>query len=351
MQILFRFRIPITFCSIALTLCFTSCNSSDRLSGEGASFPKDFYEELFDHYYDLTGARIEYGGQGSGAGITSLKNKVVDFAGSDAYLSDEELKSMPAEVIHIPTCMGAVVLGYNLKGVKTLQLTGKIIADIYLGNIVKWNDKAIAELNPTENLPNTKIIPIRRSDGSGTTFVFSDYLTKVSPQWKETLGRGKSLKWPNGIGLAAKGNANVAATLEQTNGAIAYIGSEYSFSRNIPSATIANANGEFIAPSLESISKAAKGDIPSDTRTMITNSTAKGSYPISCFTWMLIYKEQNYQGRKRDKAVNTVKLMRWILSDEAQSLAETVDFAPLPWGVRQKALHQLEKITYGGLPI
>lgn len=325
-----------------------SCNSDDRLSGDGASFPKDFYEELFDHYYDETGARIEYGGQGSGAGITSLKNMVVDFAGSDAFLSDKELAEMPSEVIHVPSCMGAVVMGYNLPGIKGLKLTGEIIADIYLGEITQWNDPRIQEINLGNILPEKSIYPVRRSDGSGTTFVFSDYLSKVSEAWAKNIGRGKSLKWPEGVGMAAKGNANVAVNIESTEGAIGYVGSEYSFSRGIPTASLRNKAGNYIYPTLESISAAAKGNLPKDTRTMITDSEAPEAYPISCLTWLLVYKEQAYHDRSLGKAQNTINLMRWILGDEAQKLAETVDFAPLPKQIRENALDNLSKATYKG---
>lgn len=336
---------------LPLLLLLSSCNSDDRLSGDGASFPKDFYEELFDRYYDVCGARVEYGGQGSGAGITSLKNMVVDFAGSDAFLSDEEMSEMPSAVIHIPTCMGAVVIGYNLPGIDSLRLTGDIVADIYMGKITYWNDPRIVAINSGVDLPEKKISPVRRSDGSGTTFVFSDYLCKVSPEWDATIGRGKSLKWPEGIGIAAKGNANVAVNIEETDGAMGYVGSEYSFSRGIPTASLQNASGHFIYPSLESISAAATGDLPKDTRTMITNSKAEAAYPISCLTWLLIYKEQNYHNRTIGKAKSTVALMRWILSDEAQALAEVVDFAPLPQEMRDNALAGLATVTYNGEPL
>lgn len=334
-----------------LASLFVACQSDDRLSGDGASFPKDFYEELFDKYYDVDGARIEYGGQGSGAGITSLKNCVVDFAGSDAFLSDEEMLEMPGEVIHIPTCIGGVVMGFNLEGIETMRLTGEIIADIYLGNITNWSDPKLKAINPEIDFPDKVISPVRRSDGSGTTFVFSDYLTKVSSEWAEKIGRGKSLKWPEGIGIAAKGNANVAVNVEETDGAIGYIGSEYSFSRGIPTASVLNASGNYIYPSIETISVAATGDLPKDTRTMITNGSHENAYPISCLTWLLIYREQSYENRTIGKAKNTVKLMRWILSDEAQRLAETVDFAPIPEEMRQNALDALATTTYNGEPI
>ena len=316
------------------------------ISGAGATFPLPFYNLAFKTYQDKTGNSITYGGIGSGGGIRSLKDKIVDFGGSDAYLSDKEMGEMPAAVVHIPTCMGAVVLAYNLPGVDNLKLTGDIIADIYLGKITKWNDAKIQELNPGVTLPDKELTPVYRSDGSGTTFVFSDYLTKVSNDWKENVGTGKSLKWP--AGLAAKGNPGVAGTISQTPGAIGYVGSEYAFSLNIPMAQMKNASGNFIMPNTESISAAAKGEMPADTRTMITNSSAPDAYPISCFTWIILYKEQAYANRTLAQAQATVKLLDWMLSPEAQALTTKVHYSPLPQSAVANAKTLLNSISFEG---
>ena len=316
------------------------------ISGAGATFPLPFYNLAFKTYQDKTGNSITYGGIGSGGGIRSLKDKIVDFGGSDAYLSDKEMSEMPATVVHIPTCMGAVVLAYNLPGVDNLKLTGDIIADIYLGKITKWNDAKIQELNPSVTLPNKELTPVYRSDGSGTTFVFSDYLTKVSNDWKENVGTGKSLKWP--AGLAAKGNPGVAGTISQTPGAIGYVGSEYAFSLNIPMAQMKNSSGNFITPNTESISAAAKGEMPADTRTMITNSSAPDAYPISCFTWIILYKEQAYANRTLAQAQATVKLLDWMLSPEAQALTTKVHYSPLPQSAVANAKTLLNSISFEG---
>ena len=316
------------------------------ISGAGATFPLPFYNLAFKTYQDKTGNSITYGGIGSGGGIRSLKDKIVDFGGSDAYLSDKEMSEMPAAVVHIPTCMGAVVLAYNLPGVDNLKLTGDIIADIYLGKITKWNDAKIQELNPGVTLPAKELTPVYRSDGSGTTFVFSDYLTKVSNDWKENVGTGKSLKWP--AGLAAKGNPGVAGTISQTPGAIGYVGSEYAFSLNIPMAQMKNASGNFIMPNTESISAAAKGEMPADTRTMITNSSAPDAYPISCFTWIILYKEQAYANRSLAQAQATVKLLDWMLSPEAQALTTKVHYSPLPQSAVANAKTLLNSISFEG---
>ncbi|OKZ17674.1 MAG: phosphate ABC transporter substrate-binding protein PstS [Butyricimonas synergistica] len=319
------------------------------ISGAGATFPLPFYNLAFKTYQDKTGNSITYGGIGSGGGIRSLKDKIVDFGGSDAYLSDKEMGEMPAAVVHIPTCMGAVVLAYNLPGVDNLKLTGDIIADIYLGKITKWNDSRIAAINPGVNLPDKAMSPVYRSDGSGTTFVFSDYMTKVSPEWAEKIGTGKSLKWP--VGMAAKGNPGVAGVISQTEGSIGYVGSEYAFAMKIQFAQMRNAAGNFITPNTESISAAAKGDMPADTRTMITNSAAPDAYPISCFTWIILYKEQAYADRNQAQAEETLKLLNWMLDAEAQALTTKVNYSPLPGKAVKNAKALLKSVTYNGQPV
>lgn len=344
---------------ILLAIAIASCGNSKKNKGSedkkmniaaaGATFPLPFYNLAFKTYQEKTGNTVTYGGIGSGGGIRSLKDKIVDFGGSDAYLSDAEIKEMPYATVHIPTCMGAVVLAYNLPELKELKLSGDVIADIYLGNITKWNDPKIKALNPGATLPDKELTPVYRSDGSGTTFVFSDYLTKVSNDWKEKVGTGKSLKWPTG--LAAKGNPGVAGTISQTPGSIGYVGSEYAFSLNIPTAQLRNSSGNFITPNTESISAAAKGDIPADTRAMITNSSAPDAYPISCFTWIILYKEQAYANRNFEQAQGTVKLLDWMLSPEAQALTTKVHYSPLPQAAVSNAKTLVNSISFEGKQI
>lgn len=342
---------------LALAFCLAACgngkknkqgNSDVTITAAGATFPLPYYNLAFKTYKDTTGIAVTYGGIGSGGGIRSLKDLIVDFGGSDAYLSDEEMKEMPAEVVHIPTCMGAVVLAYNLPEVSKLQLTPDIVADIFLGKITKWNDSRIQAVNPEVDLPEKTISPVYRSDGSGTTFVFSDYLSKVSEEWKNTVGTGKALKWP--VGLAAKGNPGVAGTISQTQGAIGYIGSEYSFALNIPTAALQNKSGRFIYPSTESISAAAT-EIPADTRTMITNPDAENAYPISCFTWIILYKEQAYGDRTEAQAKATVNLLDWMIGAQAQELTTHVHYSPLPAAAVANAKTLLKSITYQGKKI
>lgn len=343
---------------IILAIAIASCGSSKKnketdkkmtIAAAGATFPLPFYNLAFKTYQEKTGNTVTYGGIGSGGGIRSLKDKIVDFGGSDAFLSDAEMQEMPYATIHIPTCMGAVVMAYNLPELKELRLSGEVVADIYLGKITRWNDAKIQELNPGVSLPDKELTPIYRSDGSGTTFVFSDYLSKVSNEWKENVGTGKSLKWP--VGLAAKGNPGVAGTISQTPGSIGYVGSEYAFSLNIPMASMRNASGNFILPSTESISAAAKGDMPADTRTMITNSVAPDAYPISCFTWIILYKEQAYANRTFAQAKATVELLNWMLSPEAQALTTKVHYSPLPQSAVNNAKALLNSVSFEGKQI
>ena len=332
-----------------LISCGGSANKDAReaqeLSGAGATFPLPFYNVVFEEFSQVNGDAVAYGGIGSGGGVRNLRDKIVDFAGSDAYLSEKEMADMNP-VIHIPTCMGAVVLAYNLDGVNELKLSGEVIADIFAGEIKMWNDVRLTALNPGVNLPAEAIIPVFRSDGSGTTFVFTDYLAKVSPMWATKFGAGKSVNFPSG--QAAKGNPGVAGVIKQTKNAIGYVGSEYAFAQKIAYAQIQNQRGEFVEPSSESISAAASGEIPADTRCSITNADAAGAYPVSTFTWMIIYKEQNYSDRSKDQAVATLDLLKYILSDEAQHITSEVHYAPLPAKAKELSLANLKTVTFDG---
>ena len=317
--------------AIAVTACGGQKSSTEsvELTGAGATFPLPFYNMSFEGYGATHDNKVSYGGIGSGGGVRNLKDGIVDFAGSDAFLSDKEMSEMEP-VVHIPTCMGAVVLAYNLPDVVKLNLSGDVIADIYAGKITDW------------------IILAYRSDGSGTTFVFTDYLSKVSESWKNTFGSGKTVDFP--VGQAAKGNPGVAGIIAQTPYSLGYIGSEYAFAQKIPYAAVKNQRGELITPSTESISAAA-GDIPQDTRCSITNADAAGAYPISCFTWLLIYKEQNYSDRSEAQAKATLDLMQYMLSDSVQQTTATVHYAPLPKKAVEQSLANLKTVTYQGQPI
>lgn len=345
-----KFSLGATVLSLcALVLMMSSCGSrTQSLSGAGATFPLPYYNVVFEQFAQLNGAAVAYGGIGSGGGVRNMRDKIVDFAGSDAFLSDKEMSEMDP-LIHIPTCMGAVVLAYHLDGVNTLNLSGEVIADIFAGDIRMWNDARLQALNPGVALPAEAIIPVFRSDGSGTTFVFTDYLTKVSAKWADAYGVGKSVNFP--VGQAAKGNPGVAGVISQTKNAIGYVGSEYAFAQKIPYARIQNQRGELVEPTASSISAAASGDIPADTRTSITNSDAAGAYPIATFTWMLVYKEQHYSDRSIEQAMATLDLIQYILSDEAQGITSEVHYAPLPAKAKELSLKNLKTITYDGQPL
>lgn len=334
-----------------------ACNSGQKKGGSadskvssitaaGATFPMPFYNMVFKSYTKSSGILLTYGGIGSGGGIRSLKDKVVDFGASDAFLSDEKAKDLPAEIVHIPTCLGAVVVGYNLPGVEGLKLTNELLEGIFLGEITKWNDAKIKANNPDLKLPDMAITFVHRSDGSGTTYIFSDFMCKISSKWEEKVGRGKSLKWATGIG--AKGNPGVAGTIKATEGAIGYIGSEFAFAQKIPMAMVQNKAGKYIAPSIESISAAAQGELPADTRVMLTNSDDPNAYPISGFTWIILYKEQAYDGRGKAQALETLKFLDWLIDTEAQAVAPKVNYAPLPAKAVTQAKAILRSVTYNG---
>ena len=346
-------KILYSIITVALAVCMVSCGNSNgnggrkaqELSGAGATFPLPFYNVVFEQFSQANGDVVAYGGIGSGGGVRNLRDKIVDFAGSDAFLTEKEMEQMPA-VIHIPTCMGAVVLAYNLPGVNDLTLSGEVVAEIFAGQITKWNDPKITALNAGVSLPDETIIPTFRSDGSGTTFVFTDYLTKVSPMWAAQYGAGKSVSFP--VGQAAKGNPGVAGVVAQTKNSIGYVGSEYAFAQKIAYAKMVNQRGEVVEPSAQSISAAASGEIPADTRCSITNSDAAGAYPIATFTWMIIYKEQNYSNRSLEQATATLDMLQYILSDEAQKITSEVHYAPLPTKAKELGIANMKSVTYNG---
>nr|MBD3622973.1 phosphate ABC transporter substrate-binding protein PstS [Sunxiuqinia sp.] len=342
---------------VLVVVLFSACQNSAKKAGEsegssvsltaaGATFPLPYYNLVFKDYTKETSVQVTYGGIGSGGGIRSLKDKVVDFGATDAYLNDAQLEEMPAEVVHIPTCMGAVVIAYNLPGVDELKLSDILLEKIFMGEITRWNDPALKSNNEGVALPDLEILFVHRSDGSGTTHIFSDYMSKVSQKWANEVGTGKSLKWP--VGMGAKGNPGVAGTISQTEGAIGYIGSEFAFAQKIQTAKVQNSSGEYIEPSIESISAAAQGEIPADTRVMVTNSSYPTAYPISGFTWIILYKEQAYDGRSEALARGTVEFLDWLVSEDAQDQAAKVNYAPLPDATVEKAKAILRSVTYNG---
>jgi phosphate transport system substrate-binding protein len=313
------------------------------INGAGATFPYPIYSKWFDEYAKVDpSVHFNYQSIGSGGGITMLRNQTVDFGASDAPMNDDQLKQSPSPVLHFPSVMGAVVLAYNLPDVKQkIRLTGPVIADIFLGEIVKWSDPKIAQLNPGVNLPDDPIVTCHRSDGSGTSYIFSDYLSKVSPGWAKQVGKGTSLKWP--VGLGAKGNEGVTGLVQQTPGALGYVELIYALKNDIPFAIVKNHDGTWVNASLAGVTAAAAGaasNMPDDFRVSITDAPGGDSYPISSFTWLLIYK--NESDKVKGQAI--VKFLKWCLTD-GQKFAAPLDYAPLPQAVVQKEIQQINQIN------
>lgn len=321
---------------------------SVELIGAGATFPYPLYSKLFFIYQNETGIKVNYQAIGSGGGIRQLINKTVDFGATDSPLTEKELEEAGAPILHIPTCLGALVLAFNLPKVEKLNLTGKVIADIYLGKIKKWNDPEIAKLNPEVNLPNMNITPVYRSDGSGSTYIFSQYLSKVSQEWKEKVGVGKSLKWPTGVG--GKGNPGVAGIIKQIPGSIGYIEFVYAVQSKISFASIENKEGRFIYPSVETITASANTNIPENAIVDLTDTQAPNGYPISSFSWIVVYKEQNYGERPREKAIELAKLLWWMIH-EGQKYAQELSYSPLPPNAVEVAEKLIKSMTYKGEPL
>lgn len=302
------------------------------LNAAGATFPAPLYQKWFQEYQQKTGVAVNYQAIGSGGGIKQITAKSVDMGASDAPMSDEELSKAPG-IIHIPTVAGAVCIAYNVAGAPaSLKLTGPVIADIYLGNITKWNDPKIAALNPGAALPASVITPFHRADGSGTTNIFTTYLKEVAPQWSK-VGAGKSVNWPKGQG--GKTNSGVAALIQQNPGGLGYVELAYAIQNKITFAQVQNQSGAFITPSVESTTAAATGvALPPDFRKVIVNTTAKDGYPITGFTFLLVYPDAKPQLKD---------FLKWALTD-GEKEAPTLYYAPLPENVQKAALAKVDTI-------
>ncbi len=330
---------------VLMLMASLSAQRRVELTGAGATFPYPLYNRMFEDYHQQTGVRVNYQGIGSGGGIRQLFSKTVDFGGTDAIVGPDRMAEADGEIIHIPICLGAVVVTYNIPGNPTLKMTSDIITDIYLGKITLWSDDRIKSLNPGVNLPDLNIAVVRRSDGSGTTSIFSNYLSKVSSEWKEKVGEGTSLNWP--IGLGARGNPGVAGMVQQLPGSIGYVELIYAMSNNLPYAHIQNKSGNYIEPTINSVSLSANVTLPDDTMVSLTNTDAAQGYPISGFTWIILYKEQNYGRRSREQALETKKLLEWMIGD-GQKHAEPLHYAPLSTEAVKKAQALLKSITFDG---
>ena len=322
---------------------------NNTILGAGSTFIYPFFSKAFSVYNQQTGVKVNYQSIGSGGGILQLTNKTVDFGDSDAPLNGEQDSTIGVPVLHIPMCSGAVAISYNLPELKdTLQLTPAVLANIFLGKITKWNDAAIAAINKGVKLPNTPIVIAHRSDGSGTTNIFTTYLSKVSNDWSTKVGKGSSINWP--IGLGGKGNEGVAGLIKQTPGAIGYVELAYALQNNMAFAKVQNKAGNFITPNIASTSAAGNIQLPADSKVSLTNTDAADGYPISGFTWAIIYKEQNYNNRSQDRASKVVKLLWWNIHDGQQYCA-ALNYAPLSPAAVTVAENILKSATYDGKPL
>jgi len=320
------------------------------LTGAGATFPDPIYKRWFAEYAQTTGVQINYQSIGSGGGIKQFTEGTVDFGATDSPMNADQLAAVQGQVLHLPTVLGAVVITYNLPAVGTtsLKLDGLTVSGIFLGKITKWNDARLKALNPGVKLPNADIIVVHRSDGSGTSFVFTDFLSKVDPEWKSKVGASTAVNWPAGLG--GKGNEGVTQQVKQTEGSLGYVELIYAISNSLPYAQIKNREGHFIDPSLESVSAAAaSADFAPDTdfRVSITNAGGADAYPIASFTWLLVHPDMQDVGKAR--AIKT--FLEWMTGDSAQAMAQQLHYAPLPKSVSSLVQERVKTLKAAGAPI
>jgi phosphate transport system substrate-binding protein len=330
------------FFNIALCVALFSVGAAAQvnLNAAGATFPYPIYSKWFSEFHKANPKiQINYQSIGSGGGIRQLLEGTVDFGASDGPMTDEQLAEAKIKILHVPTVLGSVVPAYNIAGVtQELKFTPDLLAGIFLGKIKNWNDPAVAKVNPGVKFPNQEIVVAHRSDGSGTNYVFTDYLSKVSPEWQKTVGKGTSVKWPGGIG--AKGNEGVAGTIRQIQGAIGYIELIYAVQNNIPFGTVQNAAGNFVKASLESTTAAAaSAKMPADFRVSITNAPGKNAYPISTFTWLLV----PVQAKDAAKGKVIKDFLQWML-DKGEPMTAQLTYAPLPTPVSKMVREEIKQI-------
>jgi phosphate transport system substrate-binding protein len=315
------------------------------INGAGATFPDPIYKKWFAEYNRLhPDIKINYQAIGSGGGIKQFTDGTVDFGASDAPMKDDQIAKAP-DVVHIPTVMGAVVVAYNVPGVKTLRFSPTTLANIFLGKITKWNDPAIVADNPGVSLPGLAVTVARRSDGSGTNAIFTDYLSKVSEEFKTKVGAGTSVNWP--IGLGGKGNDGVTGLVKSTPGTVGYVELVYALEQNLAVADLKNKDGNWVKASIESVSAAAaSAEIPADYRVSITNAPGKDAYPISGFTWLLVHKD----AKDHAKGTALVNFLKWALSD-GEKMAAPLHYAPLPASVQQRVAKTIGELTVNGTKV
>src|SRR5256712_1233489 len=321
------------FLAVALFIGVSATASAQlTINGAGATFPYPIYSKWFDEYAKVDpSVRFNYQSIGSGGGQKQILAQTVDFGASDGPMSDDNLAKAPGKLLHIPTVAGADVVAYNLSGNPALKFDADTIAGIFLGRIKKWNDPKITALNPGVTLPDQEIVVVHRSDGSGTTYIWTDYLSKISPEWKTKVGTNTSVNWPTGVG--GKGNEGVAGQIKQTPGAVGYVELIYAVQNKMPYAEIKNAAGEFVKATLESVTAAlAAAEIPDDFRFSMTNSPGRDAYPIAGATWLLVYQQQ----KDPAKGKKLVEFLKWSMTKD-EGMAKNLDYAQLPESVQQRA--------------
>ena len=337
----------------ATLLFFSACSggssSEIRLQGAGATFPNPLYQKWISEYGKATAnVKIDYQSIGSGGGIKQIQSRTVDFGASDAPMTDAELKASPAELLHVPTVLGAVVITYNLQGTpRPLHFSPDVVADIFLGKITKWNDARIKADNSDANLPATDITVVHRAESSGTSFVFTDYLAKVSADWKQKVGADKAPNWP--VGQGGKGNEGVTGQIKQQPNTIGYVELAYATQNKLPVALIKNAAGNFVEPTIDNVTAAAAAsaaNTPDDLRVSITNASGANAYPISSYTYILVYKDLT--DATKGKAV--VDFLWWGIHD-GESFAKDLQYAPLPAEIVKRSETKINSITSGGKPL
>jgi phosphate transport system substrate-binding protein len=327
--------------SLASLATPTTATAQMLINGAGATFPYPIYSKWFDEYAKVDpSVRFNYQSIGSGGGQKQILAQTVDFGASDGPMSDENLSKAPGKILHLPTVAGAVVVTYNLPGNPALKLDGPTLADIFRGAIARWNDPRLAALNPGLKLPDADIVVVHRSDGSGTSYIFTDYLSSVSKVWEKDVGRNTSVKWPAGLG--AKGNEGVAGQVKQLPGTVGYVELAYAHQNKLPFAELKNAAGNYVAASLQSVSEAlATAKVPDDFRFSMVNPPGEKAYPVSGATWLLVYEHQSDAA----KGKKLVEFLNWAVT-QGEGMASSLDYASLPESVQKRVLERIKTIKY-----
>lgn len=335
----------IFICLLTVFMPYEGLFAQPIINGAGATFPSPLYFRWMEAYNKQMPSRIMYRETGSKEGIRLLLNREVDFGGTDIFLSDTEMQQSSGPILHIPTCVGAVAIIYHLPGNPGIKITTDVLTDIYLGRITIWSDRRIRQINSGVNLPKLDITVVHRSEGSGTTYLLTDYFSKVSPVWKKNVSLGLSIRWPTGIGV--KDNSGVAGLVKKIPGSIGYVSLNYAINNNLPVAAMQNAHGHFIKPTVESVSAAASINLPQDTRIILTNSRVPSAYPICGFSYIAVFREQFYKSHTEERARALAQFLWWCVHD-GQRYAHDLSYAPLPDGTVIQVEKVLRTMTYKG---